>query len=178
MLEVTSLAKHGGVSRPTVMNWLEVFQVTHVAHLLRPFAGGARREILSQPKIYAFDTGFVCYARGWDSLRDDDCGLLWEHLVLDTLLSIPLPKLHFWRDKQGREVDFVHPMSRDRIDAIECKWNVDAFDPGGLAAFRERYPRGRNFLAGPNVVTPFSRQWGSLEVSVVSPRDLRSRLTT
>ena len=112
MLEVTALAKLAGVSRPTVTSWLEVLQTTHVAHMLRPFAGGGRREIVAQPKVYGFDTGFVCFARGWDSLRAEDCGLLWEHLVLETLLSIPVARLHFWRDKQQREVDFVVPRGR------------------------------------------------------------------
>ena len=29
----------------------------------------------------------VCYARGWDQLRPEDCGGLWEHLMLDTLIA-------------------------------------------------------------------------------------------
>ena len=41
-LEATSLAKHVGVSRPTVVNWLDVLQITHVATLLRPYAEGGR----------------------------------------------------------------------------------------------------------------------------------------
>jgi hypothetical protein len=64
LLEVTSLAKHTGASRPTVMNWLDVLQITQVARMVRPFSGGGRREIIAQPKLYAFDTGFVCHARG------------------------------------------------------------------------------------------------------------------
>ncbi|HUG09958.1 MAG TPA: AAA family ATPase, partial [Opitutaceae bacterium] len=71
LMEVTSLAKHVGVSRPTVLAWLDVFRVTHTAHLLRPFAEGGRREILGQPKLYGFDTGFVCFARGWDQVRSE-----------------------------------------------------------------------------------------------------------
>ena len=33
------------------------------------------------PKAYAFDTGFVSFARGWDPLRQEDPGLLWDHLL-------------------------------------------------------------------------------------------------
>jgi uncharacterized protein len=54
-------------------------------HLLRPFHGGGKREIVSRPKCYAFDTGFVTFEKGWDTIRTDDRGLLWEHLVLDSL---------------------------------------------------------------------------------------------
>ena len=43
----------------------------HVAHLVRPFSAGGRREIIAQPKVFGFDTGMVCHARGWDHLRSD-----------------------------------------------------------------------------------------------------------
>ena len=60
------------------------------------------------PRLYGFDTGFVSQARGWNPLRSDDCGLLWEHLVLEHLqANLPDLHLHHWRDKTGREVDFV-----------------------------------------------------------------------
>jgi hypothetical protein len=49
LLEITSLAKHTGASRPTVMTWLDVLQITQVARLVRPFSGGGRREIIAQP---------------------------------------------------------------------------------------------------------------------------------
>ena len=176
MLAVASLSKLAGVSRPTVASWLEVLQTTHVAHLLRPYAEGGRREIVAQPKIYGFDTGFVCFARGWDSLRAEDCGLLWEHLVLETLLSIPLERLHFWRDKQQREVDFVVPRGRQAVDAIECKWSADSFDPRGMAAFRERYPAGRNLVVSPHVTESYRRRLGALAVDFVPLPSLRKRL--
>jgi uncharacterized protein len=178
LLEISSLAKHSGVSRPTVMNWLDVFQITHVAHLLRPYAEGGRREILAQPKLYGFDTGFVCHARGWDQLRAEDCGLLWEHLVLDTLLAIPAATICFWRDKQHREVDFVIPRGRRGADTIECKWDADAFEVRGLAAFRENYPRGRNFVVSPQTVTRYSRKIGGLEVEFLPVAELQQSCAT
>lgn len=168
LLEITSLSKHAGASRPTIMSWLEVLEATHVAHLVRPFAGGGRREILGQPKLYAFDTGFVCHARGWDELRDEDRGGLWEHLVLDQLLSIPITRVQTWRDKQQREVDFVVARGRKRVDAIECKWNVDAFDPRSLRVFREHYPAGRNLLVTPGIEKAYERRYGDLVVTICS----------
>lgn len=177
MLEITNLAKHVGVARPTVGSWLEALQITHVAHFLRPYAEGGRREILSQPKIYGFDTGFVRYARGWEQLRAEDCGVLWEHLVLDTLRAIPLPKIHFWRDKQQREVDFVLPRSRGSVDALECKWNPDAFEPRSLAAFRENYPAGRNYLLCPNVIHRSVRSIKNMELILLPINELRKEFT-
>ena len=177
MLEVTSLAKHAGVSRPTVNAWLDVLQITHVAHLVRPYAEGGRREIVAQPKLYGFDTGFVSYARGWDSLRPEDCGLLWEHLVLDTLRSIPFDSVMFWRDKQQREVDFVLPRGRRRVDIVECKWTVDSFESRGMTAFRENYPQGRNLVVSPEVTKSYVRRHKQLELEYVPLQLLRETLS-
>jgi hypothetical protein len=176
MLEITSLAKHTGVSRATVSSWMDILQITHVAFLVRPFADGGRREILAQPKSYGFDTGFVCYAKGWDDLRPEDSGLLWEHLVLDTLRAAQCPKIQFWRDKQQREVDFVLPRGRDSVDAIECKWNPDAFEPRGLMAFRDNYPDGRNYLLSPNVRHRAVRRIGDLEWTLLPIGELREEI--
>lgn len=173
LAEITSLAKHAGVSRPTVMSWLEVLQATHVARTLRPFSGGGRRELLARPKIYGFDTGFVCHARGWDSLRPEDCGQLWEHLVLDTLLATPLPRVHFWRDETNREIDFVVPQTSSRIDAIECKWNADAFEADSLRRFRESYKQGRNIVVAANQTKSYTRRANGLEIDFVPLSQLR-----
>jgi hypothetical protein len=173
MLDVTKLAAESQISRPTVTNWLEVYQTTHVLHLVRPFAAGGRREIVAQPKVFGFDTGLVCHARGWDKLRTEDCGVLWEHLVLDTLIAAGLPKIHFWRDKQQREVDFVVPRGRDAVDAIECKWKPDAFETRGLAAFRALYPKGKNFVLCPLPGPGFERVQDGHKLAFVSPGELR-----
>ncbi len=176
MLDVTKLAAESQISRPTVTNWLEVYQTTHVVHLVRPFAAGGRREIVAQPKVFGFDTGLVCHARGWDHLRTEDCGVLWEHLVLDTLIAASLPNIHFWRDKQMREVDFVVPRGRDAVDAIECKWKAEAFESRGLAAFREWYPRGKNYIVSPLSGPAFERTQAGCHLVFVSPGELRRRI--
>jgi hypothetical protein len=74
LLDITKLAAAGEVSRITVANWLNVYEVTHTIRIVRPFSGGGRREIVAQPRVFGFDTGLICHARGWDRLRNDDCG--------------------------------------------------------------------------------------------------------
>ena len=173
MLEVTKLSKQVELSRPTVMNYLEVLQVTHAAFVLPPFSGGGRREIIGQAKLYGFDTGFIAYARAWTELRSDDVGSLWEHLVLETLrTTTEEKKIHYWRDKQHREVDFVVESRRASVDAIESKWSANAFDPRGMKAFREIYPTGRNFVISSQSGPPYSRQVGELDLTFANLADL------
>lgn len=173
LIEVASLAKHAGVTRPTVVSRPEVLRVTHVARLLRPYAGGGRRKIVGQPKLYGFDTGFVCHARGWDSLRPGDRGLRWEHLVLDTLVSLPVANLSHWRDQQRREIDFVLPGGRGAVDAIERQWNVDAFETRNLAAFRGNYPEGRNYLVSPQVRDRYEQERNGWKVVFLPIGEMR-----
>jgi len=159
LLDYTQLAKLSGLSRPTVKAHIEAMRIAHALFVLPPFHGGGRREITRRPKCYAFDTGFVSYAKGWESIREEDRGLLWEHLVLDTLRSrIGDHRIYFWRDKSHREVDFVLKRTETEIDAIECKVDPDSFDPGHLAIFRSLYPTGKNLVISPRVKEPYQRR--------------------
>ncbi len=177
LLDVTSVSRTCDVSRPTTLGWLEALQVTHAIHVVRPYHGGGAQELTRQPKVYGFDTGFVAYARGWDRLRPDDCGILWEHVVRDTLASlVTIPSLQFWRDKAKREIDFVVPRGRGACDAIECKWSARAFDPAALKVFRALHPRGRNQVVTPDPGPPTDRTSGGLTITFCGASDLRALL--
>jgi len=179
LLDATKLSRLVGVSRPTILSYLEALQVTQVVHVLRPFHGGRKRELLAQPKVYGFDTGFVVHARGWSDLRPEDLGRLWEHLVLDTLLALPeTTKVHFWRDRSQREIDFVLPRGRGACDALECKWAPAAHDGRSLSAFRALHPKGRNYVIAPYVAEPYRRKSGGFEVTVTGAGALGALLTS
>ena len=172
-LEVTTTASALGITRPTVESHLSALEITHAATLVRPFHGGGQNELVRQPKVYAFDTGFVSFARGWDPLRPDDFGILWEHLVLEHLQAhFPDPPVRYWRDKAGHEIDFVLAHSRDAVNAIECKWDPGAFDSAALRIFRGYYPKGRNYLVTPSGDPAYNKRCGDLEVRVCTLSEL------
>jgi predicted AAA+ superfamily ATPase len=172
-LEVTRTASALGISRPTVESHLQALEITHALTQVRPFHGGGQKELVKQAKAYAFDTGFVSFARGWDPLRPDDCGLLWEHLVLESLqAAFPDEAIRYWRDKAGREVDFVRLRSREEVDTIECKWDANAFDPSALKVFRSHYPKGHNYLVAPLVGPAYRKRVKDMEIRVCNPDGL------
>lgn len=169
LADYSALSRECDLSRPTVKAHLEAMTVACAIFPVQPFHGGGRREILRRPRVYAFDTGFVTFARGWTEIRDEDRGLLWEHLVLDVLRSCRGGReLLYWRDKSGREVDFVVPGGARRVDAVECKINPDRLDAESLRVFRESYPTGRNYVVCPGVREPYDRPCGRLVVRVTS----------
>ena len=172
-VDYTKLARLSELSRPTVRSYLEALQVARAVHLLPPFSDGGPREIVSRPKCYAFDTGFVTFEKGWDTIREDDRGLLWEHLVLDELRARhPEDRIFYWRDKAQHEVDFVIRRERDRLDLVECKVNADALEPAPVEAFRARYPEGENFIATPVASVPYRVRRGGRVFTVCTTADL------
>jgi predicted AAA+ superfamily ATPase len=169
LFEAASFASPCGISRPTVQTYLDILEQTLVAQVLRPFHSGKSREITQAPKVYGFDTGFVCHARGWNQLRSDDLGPLWEHLVLNELLAQLQGKpIYYWRDKDRREIDFVIAQDLAAPIAIEAKWNVDTFEVKNLSAFRTRYPKGQNLLVAQNVTRAYTKRFGDIPVRCIN----------
>ena len=135
-----------------------MLEATFVVHVIRPFSTHRPTEIVSTPKVYGFDTGFVCYHRGWSELRREDMGLLWEHFILNEIMAhFQSREVRYWRDKRGHEVDFVLTRRGEPTVAIECKWATDAFDARPLKAFRRQYPQEKNFVVAADVERPFTR---------------------
>ncbi len=173
IFEATKFARPCEVSRTTIANYLAVLEVTFVVHVLRPFSSHRPTEIVSAPKVYGFDTGFVCYHRGWHQLRPDDLGLLWEHYVLNEMqANLQFRDIRYWRDKRGHEVDFVLAQKSAAPLAVECKWSASAFDPANLQAFRRQYPRGENCVVANDVERSFSRTYGDLSVRFLGLSEL------
>jgi predicted AAA+ superfamily ATPase len=178
LFEASSFAPQCEVSRQTIQNYLAALEATFVALVIRPFHTNRAVEIVAAPKVYGFDTGFLCAARGWNDLRHDDLGVLWEHYVLNELRSAPLHvPPHFWRDKQGHEIDFVlAPRARRSPVVVECKWSADAFDPRSLRVFRRHYPGGKNLVVAADVRQPYTRTLHGLAVHFTGLDGLRRSL--
>lgn len=175
--EATRYARACEVSRPTIANYLAVLETTFVAHVVRPYSSGKTAEIVAAPKVYGFDTGFVCYFRGWHELRPDDLGLLWEHYVLNEIHAhLQTRRVNYWRDKHGHEVDFVLARRGRPLLAIECKWSASDFDPAALKAFTSRYPRAECVVVAQDVERGYSRRFATLTVEFLGLSALLKRL--
>jgi predicted AAA+ superfamily ATPase len=177
IFEATRFTRPCELSRQSVMNYLQVLEATYLVHVLRPFSTHRPSEIVAAPKVYAFDTGFVCYHRGWASLRREDLGVLWEHFVLNELhANLQTRRINYWRDKRGHEVDFVVTRRGRTPVAIECKWSATDVDLTNLKAFGERYPGAELVVVARDVDRPYRRRAGALTVTWCGLGDLVRRL--
>jgi predicted AAA+ superfamily ATPase len=173
----TGYARDCEASRGTITNYLRILESTFIVHVLRPFSTRRSKEIIAAPKVYAFDTGFVCYYRGWNELRREDMGLLWEHFVLNELhAGLQSRNIRYWRDKHGHEVDFVIARPGKSPLAIECKWSASDFDATNLRSFRTEYANGDNYIIAQDVRRLFQRTYGPVRAEFVSLSDLMHTL--
>lgn len=169
MFEATRFASPCEVSRTTITNYLSVLEATYVAYVVRPFSTNASTEIISTPKVFGFDTGFICHCHGWSDLRRDDLGHLWEHIVLNDMKGhFQDMKVHYWRDKQDHEIDFVLVDEKKEPLTIECKWSASKFTPSNLKSFRRHYPEGKNFVVSTDIDRSYQRDYDGIKVSFVS----------
>lgn len=161
-------------ARQTIQNYLKVLESTFIFNVVRPFHTKKSTEIVKAPKVYAFDTGFVCYFKGIDRLRDDDLGFLWEHYVLNELCAqLQTRNIRYWRDKQGHEVDFVLQKRRGQIPmVIECKWTDRDFDPKNLVIFHKRYPKAKAFVVSHDLERSYIKTVGNLKVKFLGLPEL------
>jgi predicted AAA+ superfamily ATPase len=173
LCELTTFTAPCEASRQTLANYLDIFAATGVVHVVRPFATNPAREIVAMPKVYAFDTGFVCHARSIDSLRHDDKGHLFEHLVLDELLfEAGAEEIRHWRDKQKHEINFVWtPRGRMPV-AIECKWRAARFDPTAMRSFATLHPKAAFWLVAEDRRSWTTRRYGPIKVIECGPEHL------
>jgi predicted AAA+ superfamily ATPase len=184
--EANKFAPACEVSRQTIANYLSILEETFVVHVIRPYSTHKPTEIISAPKIYGFDTGFACYARGWRELRKEDMGILWEHCVLNEIQGhLQTHDIHYWRDKQGHEIDFVIRGKGDKsLSAIECKFMSSSLSiertntsfSENIEIFRKHYPHGTNFLVAHDVDTPFQRHYGEIVIHFENPQSLIAAL--
>ncbi len=176
VFEATRFSAPCEVSRTTIAGYLRILEDTLVVHVVRPYSTRRATEVVAAPKVYGFDTGFVSLFKGWERLRDEDRGALWEHYVLNEYLGrLQKRNVRYWRDKRGHEVDFVIA-DRGNLTAVECKWRADGFDPRNLRAFRNAYPAGDNFVVTSDTDRSYVRDHRGVRLQFVGLAELIRRL--
>jgi predicted AAA+ superfamily ATPase len=187
IFEATKFTAPCEVSRQTIANYLDILEETFVVHVIRPYSSHRATEIVTAPKVYGFDTGFGCYARGWREIRQEDLGLMWEHCILNELHGrLQTRAINYWRDKRGHEIDFVLKNRSDNsLTVIECKFSSTsvianraqiAAVANNIQAFRKIYPDGKNFIVSHDIDLPIIKKHDDIELIFINPQDLIEKI--
>ncbi len=151
LVNYSALANDVGVSSTTIKNWVSILKASYILFELPPWFANIRKRLTKSSKLYFVDVGLAAWLLGLETPvqveRDPLRGSLYENLLIIETAKIirnrgKQPKLYFFRDNKGNEVDLLIS-SADRVfTAIEIK-SAATFHPEflkGLHAFRGVLP--------------------------------------
>ncbi len=153
-LNISEVARECRVKRKTVDNYLSVLNDLLLSFQLPIFSRRAKRNLISHPKFYYFDSGVFRSVRPTgplDSPHEIDGagleGLVAQHLRAWIAYGNKNCNLSYWRTKSGVEVDFIL-YGQDTFLAVEVKNSakINRKMLNGLRAFKEDYPEAQAFL--------------------------------
>jgi uncharacterized protein len=119
-ISYSNLARDLSVSMPTAKSWVELLERLYLVFLVHPYSRGLARSLRKEPKVYFFDC----------SAAHDEHGARLENLVACALLKHCQfahdahgrdLRLHYFRDREGREVDFVVTEGKRVLWLVEVK---------------------------------------------------------
>ena len=125
MVTLANLANELQITSKTAKSWLALVERMYLAFPVYPLTINVPRAIQKPPKVYFYDNGDV----------NEENGARLENLVATHLLKRLnfiedyhgyRCSLHYIRDKDGREVDFVTKINDEIVDLIEVKYSDDS----------------------------------------------------
>lgn len=126
-----SLSRELGISARTVDSWISVLEAGFLVFRIEPFHANIGKRLIKRPKLYFWDTGFLCHLTGVRTMESLLGGPL-AGPVFETLIVAELKKwaehrgldrdFWFYRDNAGNEIDLIiHDHDLNALFFIEIK---------------------------------------------------------
>lgn len=139
-LSVNALREDLQVSHKTVTRWLEILERLYAIFRISPFGPPPLRAVLKAQKHYHLNWALV-HKKGPQFENLVACHLLkWVHFLQDTQGRDV--ELRYFRDVDGREVDFVVTEAGQPIMFVECKLEDEPVHPS-LSYLKARFPQAQ-----------------------------------
>ena len=120
-----SLERSIGITMDTIEKFSGYLESALLIFFIKRFSFSIKTQDKSPRKVYGIDTG-LCNAIGFRFTENK--GRLIENLVALDLLrrttEDPLLEIYYWKDNQGREVDFVIKSGLKVIELIQVCWDI------------------------------------------------------
>ena len=148
-IDYSKLSRLAGISRTTVLNYVELFEQTYLISRVPVHSKSPDREIVKAKKLYFADTGLLSV------LADIDSGARFENAVFSQLRHHG--NVAYFSLKTGREIDFI---LNGKV-ALECKETPTDFDKKDLVGLANKAGVERHYLIG-RLRSPFFADyiWG------------------
>jgi len=152
LFNASEISRTLGISQKTVKDYFWYLQKTFIINRVTPYFKNIRKEITKSPVFYFYDLGLRNYAAGTfgNMVNPQEMGMAFENFVFNMMRAKFLntsTKIHFWRTKDGAEVDFIIDSGREQFP-VEVKYR-DLRRPEMSRSFRsfvEKYRPKRAFI--------------------------------
>lgn len=130
----TALSSKVRVSHETVRRWIETLKLLYYCFTIHPYSSNIPRSLLKEPKFYM-----------WDWSQVDDLGQKAENFIASHLLKachywtdrgLGTYHLHFLRDKEKREIDFIVTREEKPWFIVEVKLSSTSLN-GNLERYQQ-----------------------------------------
>lgn len=136
-LSINALREDLQISHKTLTHWLDIFERLYALFRLPPLGAPRIRAVKKEQKHYHFDWSLVPeMPQRFENLTAAHL-LKWVHFKEDTLGQNM--ELRYFRDSDGREVDFVVTDNGKPVLLVECKWADDAISKH-LLYLKNKFP--------------------------------------
>ncbi len=130
-VEVTTIAKELGISRPTAYSLLQALEGTYLVKPITAFEHSGKKVLKSKTKWYVVDASIrnAVLLRHLDlRLNPTEMGLVVETAVINQLATFAYPErahIGYWKNKQEKEVDLIVGPAKSPPIAVEVKYRED-----------------------------------------------------
>jgi len=154
-LSINALREDLQISHKTLSHWIQILERLYALFRIPPFGAPKIRAVKKEAKHYHLDWSLVPDRPArFENMVAVHC-LKWCHFEQDT--KGRELELRYFRDVDGREVDFVVTEDRKPILLVECKWDDDALSQS-LRYLKKRFPDAQAWQVSAtgkkNYITP------------------------
>jgi uncharacterized protein len=167
----SSLAQDLQVSVHTVKHWLQILENLCLIFSVRPYHRNIARSLLKEPKYYFYDTGAIEGGPG-PRMENTVALALWRELQLLEDTTGSRIALHYLRDRDGNEIDFLAMIDGRPALLVEVKTGDDTFTKA-FWRFGGYFPKTPKV----QVVLDLKRPREKEGISMVSAHEFLSNLT-
>ncbi len=144
LISESSLSREIGLTAATVNKHISILENTYVCHSVYSYAKKLGNELKKSKKVYFYDLGIrnILLKDFTPYQKREDKGIIAETFVLLQLISLLKPniEIRFWRNKAGKEIDFIILKDRKPF-LLEVKASLSSAEiPGVFHDFIKHYP--------------------------------------
>lgn len=164
LLNMSDISRLSGVKNATLQRYVSILEKVFLIYRNKPWHKTVAAKLVKTPKVYANDTGLLCYLLGVGlndliSKKSAFIGAILENFIFNELQkqigwSSCAPEIYHFRSLAGKEVDFILESRDSRKVGVEVKASstITSSDFSGLNEFKnisgEKFFRGVALYGG------------------------------